>query len=301
MFMLSIVVCSKNKTLSKDLVENIANTVGVSYEIITIDNSENKYSIFSAYNLGFTKSKYKYICFVHEDVYFHSLNWGKKVTAHLQDPHTGIIGLAGGDLVSRVPAAWSGFLSQSKNIIQSDRTGKKPTKINHLPENYNQSQRPVILLDGVFLCMRRELFEIIHFDEKMNGFHGYDFDISIQSIVKGFANYVIYDMELEHYSRGKTDAVYYRNLISVYKKWGSFLPLFLKDITQEQLTEIQKIEENNLFRLIKKMARKGFKYKEIKNEAHYYSNIIDSKKGINLLELRIFFIRLFNSPKYLFK
>ena len=299
--MLAIVVCSKNKTLSKDLVDNIINTVGVEYEIITIDNSENKYSIFSAYNLGITKSKYKYICFVHEDVYFHSQDWGEKVILHLQDPRTGIIGLAGGDLVSRVPASWSGFLSQSKNIIQSDRTGKKPTKISHLPEHFNQSQRPVILLDGVFLCMRRALMEIIRFDEKMNGFHGYDFDISIQSTVKGFANYVIYDIELEHYSRGKTDAVYYRNLISVFKKWENSLPLYLKDITQEQLTKIPKIEENNLFRLIKKMARKGFKFNEIKKEAGYYSNIIDSKKAVNLLEFRIFFIRLFNSPKYLFK
>ena len=299
--MLSIVVCSKNKTLSKDLVDNIINTVGVEYEIITIDNSENKYSIFSAYNLGFTKSKYKYICFVHEDVFFQSQNWGKKVIAHLQDPVTGIIGLAGGDLVSRVPAAWSGFLSQSKNIIQSDCTGKKPTKIIHLPENFIQSQRPVILLDGVFMCMRRELMEIIRFDEKINGFHGYDFDISIQSTVKGFVNYVIYDIELEHFSRGKTDAVYYRNLISVYKKWERFLPLFLKDITQKQLTEISKIEENNLFRLLKKLARKGFKSNEIKTEIHYYANIITSKKAVNCLELRIFFIRLFNSPKQLFK
>ena len=299
--MLSIVVCSKHKTLSKDLVDNIAKTVGVEYEIITIDNSENKYSIFSAYNFGFRKSKYKYICFVHEDVYFHSLNWGEKVIDHVQDPGTGIIGLAGGDLVSRVPAAWSGFLSQSKNIIQSDRTGKKPTKIIRLPENFNQSQRPVILLDGVFMCMRRELMEIIHFDEKINGFHGYDFDISIQSTVKGFVNYVIYDIELEHFSRGKTDAVYYRNLISVFKKWEQSLPLFLNDITQEQLTQISKIEENNLSRLIKKMVRKGFKSNEIKTEALYFADIINSKKAVKFLGLRIFFIRLFNSPKNLFK
>ena len=299
--MLSIVICSKNKTLSKELVDNIANTVGVNYEIIPIDNSGNTYSIFSAYNLGFNKSKFQYICFVHEDVYFHSENWGERVIEHLQDPETGIIGLAGGDLVSRVPAAWSGFLSQSKNIIQSDRTGKEPTKIVRKPENYNLTKRPVILLDGVFMCMKRELMEIIHFDEKMNGFHGYDFDISIQSTVRGFVNYVIYDIELEHFSRGKTDALYYRNLISVFKKWGNYLPLHLKDITEKQLQSISKIEENNLYRLIKKMVRKGFKSFEIKTEAHYFANIIASKKAVNFLELRIFFIRLFNSPKNLFK
>jgi len=299
--MLSIVVCSKNKTLSKDLVDNIINTVGVEYEIITIDNSENKYSIFTAYNFGFSKSKYKYICFVHEDVFFHSLNWGKKVIAHLQDPDTGIVGLAGGDLVSRVPAVWAGFFSTSMNIIQSDRTGKKPSKAFIQPEDFNHSQRPVILLDGVFLCMRRDLMEIIHFDEKMKGFHGYDLDISIQSTVKGFVNYVIYDIELEHFSRGKTCAVYYRNLITVFKKWEGSLPLFLKDITQKQFTEISKIEVNNLSRLTKKMVRKGFKSSEITTETLYFRNIIASEKEINFLKLQIFFIRLFNSPKFLFK
>ena len=299
--MLSIVICSKNKTLSKELVDNIANTVGVNYEIIPIDNSGNTYSIFSAYNLGFNKSKFQYICFVHEDVYFHSENWGERVIEHLQDPETGIIGLAGGDLVSRVPASWSGFLSQSKNIIQSDRTGKEPTKIVRKPENYNLTKRPVILLDGVFMCMKRELMEIIHFDEKMNGFHGYDFDISIQSTVRGFVNYVIYDIELEHFSRGKTDAVYYRNLISVFKKWENYLPLYLKDITVKQFNEISKIEENNLYRLIKKMVRKGFKSNEIKTEALYYGDIIGSKYAVRVLKLRIFLIRLFNCPNYLFK
>jgi len=299
--MLSIVICSKDKILSKELVDNIINTVGVDYEIIHIDNSENKYSIFSAYNLGFNKSKYPYICYVHEDVYFHSQNWGERVIAHLQVPQTGIIGLAGGDLVSRVPAAWSGFLSQSKNIIQSDRTGKEPTKIVRKPENFTQSERPVILLDGVFMCMKRELMENIHFDEKMKGFHGYDFDISIQSTVKGFVNYVIYDIELEHFSRGKTDAVYYRNLITVFKKWESYLPLYLKDITEKQLHEISIIEENNLYRLIKKMVRKGFKSYEIKSEALYYGGIIGSKNAVRVLELRILIIRLFNCPKYLFK
>ena len=142
--------------------------------------------------------------------------------------------------------------------------------------------------------------ESIQFDEKMTGFHGYDFDISIQSTVKGYVNYVIYDMDLEHFSRGKTDARYYRNLISVFKKWESYLPLHLKDISEKQLHEISKIEENNLYRLIKKMVRKGFKSNEIKTIAFYYGGIIGSKNAVRALELRIFLIRLFNCPNYLF-
>jgi len=298
--MLSIIICSKNKTLSKEFVDNINITIGVDYEIIHIDNSENTHSIFSAYNTGFAKSTSPYICFVHEDVFFHSMNWGDSVIAHLQDRKTGIIGLAGVDLVSRVPAAWSGFFSQSKNIIQSDSTGKKQTKIIRLPVDFDQLKRPVIMLDGVFMCMRRELMESMHFDENMKGFHGYDFDISIQSTVKGYVNYVIYDLNLEHFARGRTDGFYYRNLISVFRKWESYLPLFLKDISDNQKNEISKIEENNLFRLIKKMIRKGFTSSEIKTEAIHFSKIIGSKNVVGYLQIRIFLIRLFICPKYLF-
>jgi len=299
--MLSIVVCSKNKTLPNEFVDNIINTVGVDYEIISIDNSENQYSIFSAYNLGASKSKYPYICFVHEDVLFHSINWGDRVIAHLQDPKTGIIGLAGGDLVTRVPASWSGFLSQSKNIIQSDRTGKKSSVNIRLPENYQQSKRPVIILDGVFMCMRHELLEKIHFDEELKGFHGYDFDISIQSTVSGFVNYVIYDIELEHFSRGKTDIVYFKNLIAVFKKWENYLPLIDKNIPKEQHDEIPKIENRSLLRLLKKMVRKGFHTTEILTVITYYSNLIDKQSIIPFLRFRIFIIRLFNCPIYIFK
>jgi len=298
--MLSIIVCSRNKNLPKDFVDNILNTVGVVYEIISIDNSENQYSIFSAYNIGFAKSKYPYICFVHEDVFFHTTNWGEKVIAHLQNPNTGIIGLAGAGIVTRVPASWSSLLSLSENIIQSDRSGKKETEIFRLPLNYNKSVRSVILLDGVFMCMRRELMEKIHFDETLNGFHGYDFDISIQSTVKGYVNNVIYDIVLEHFSRGKTDKLYYKNLITVFKKWESFLPVSLNNSSEKMLSEITKNEDYNLQRLIKKMVRKGFKSCEIIEEVTYFADITDYRKSVRNLEVRIFLIRLFNCPKYLF-
>jgi len=299
--MLSIIVCSRNKTLSKELINNIINTIGVDYEIITIDNSENQHSISSAYNLGVTKSKYQYICFVHEDVYFHSSNWGNKVIAHLQNPNIGIIGLAGAGTVTRVPAAWSGLLSKSEFIIQSDRTGKKVTEIFHIPLNYNQSERSVVILDGVFMCMRRELMQKIHFDEKLNGFHGYDFDISMQSTINGYVNNVIYDIKIEHFSRGKTDKAYYRNLITVFKKWESYLPVFLNNSQEVMHSENSINEDYNLHRLIKKMIREGFKLNEIIEEAYYYADITGYKKVVVNLKIRIFLIRLFNCPKYLFK
>ena len=297
--MISIIICSRNAILSECIVKNIAETVGVEYEIISVDNSENKYSIFSAYNKGFALSKFPYLCFVHEDVLFHTQNWGEKVIENLKAPDSGIIGLAGGDLVTRVPASWSTLMS-CVNIIQSDRNSKKKTKHIKHPEDFKESKRSVILLDGVLLCMKRELFEKIHFDEQFIGFHGYDFDISIQSTLAGYTNYVSYDIKLEHFSRGKTDDVYYRNLISIFKKWEDFLPLIGKNIDEEQRCHIPEIEKKRLLKLLSKMTRKGFSTQEITAETSYFANIINDEEIIKNIKSRIFFIRLFNCPMYIF-
>jgi len=299
--MLSIIVCSKHKILSNEFTENINNTVGVNYEIIAIDNSKNQYSIFSAYNTGISRSKYPYLCFVHEDVLFYSKNWGVNIIAHLQDPETGIIGVAGGDLVTLVPASWANLISPSLNIIQTDLSGKKPTEYYLEPRNFNHSKRSSITLDGVFMCMRKELTEKIHFDENIKGYHGYDYDITIQSIVAGYVNYSIYDIKLEHSSKGKTDILYFRNLIYIFKKWESHLPLIGKNITDEEIQNIPKIEEKKLYQLTKKMVRKGFDVNEIISEITYYSNRIGLKRAAKFLKFRILLIRLFNCPKYLLK
>jgi glycosyltransferase involved in cell wall biosynthesis len=299
--MLSIIVCTRNKMLSNAFIDNIKDTVGIDFELISIDNSGNDYSIFSAYNAGFAKSKFPYVCFVHDDVLLHTQNWGEKVIAHLQSPGIGRIGLAGGDLVTRVPASWSTLISRSENIIKSDKTGRKKTVISHIPPDFNGIKRSVILLDGVFICMNRTLFNSIKFDEQFSGFHGYDFDISIQSTIAGFTNYVIFDINLEHFSVGKTDDIYYRNLIGVFKKWGEYLPLIGKNITQEETHKVGDFEKERLYQLTKKMIRKGFSTSEIIEQTKYYSNLTGFRKASKNMILRIYFIRLFSCPKYLFK
>jgi len=291
--MLSIIICSRNKNIPKELDDNISSTIGIDYEIIHIDNSENKYTIFSAYNLGITKSKYPYLC-------FHSTNWGKNVIAHLQNEKTGIIGVAGGDIVTNVPASWATLISPSQNIIQTDLKNHK-TVILLDPENYSLQKRSSITLDGIFLCMRKEITDKIHFDENLKGFHGYDYDISIQSTVAGYINYVIYDMKLEHFSKGKTDILYFRNLISIYKKWEKYLPLIGKNITENEHLELNIIEKRKLIQLTKKMVRKGFEKKEIITEITYYAKKIGYIKAAKNLKFRIFIIRLFNCPKYLLR
>lgn len=73
-------------------------TVGYTYELIVIDNSEYKYSIFEAYNLGIERSSGEYLCFIHDDILFHSQDWGKAVEGIFNDDvKIGLIGNFGND------------------------------------------------------------------------------------------------------------------------------------------------------------------------------------------------------------
>ena len=75
--LISIIVCARDKKIAPSLSKNINSTIGdVDYEIVWIDNSSKQYSIFEAYNLGEQRSSGEYLCFMHEDILFHSNNWG---------------------------------------------------------------------------------------------------------------------------------------------------------------------------------------------------------------------------------
>ncbi len=69
--MISLIICSRKSDISNSLKENIERTIGTDYELIVIDNSTNKYSIFSAYNEGVRRSKGDILCFMHEDILYH--------------------------------------------------------------------------------------------------------------------------------------------------------------------------------------------------------------------------------------
>lgn len=271
--MLSVIICSKYKVLPADLLQNITDTIGIEHEIIHIDNSSNAYSIFSAYNTGIGRSKYPHLCFLHEDVFFHSEGWGKNIVAHLHRPQVGFCGIAGRNFVPQVPAAWNNKL-QAINIIQSDKTGRSRTKTKLNPKNNRESILEVITLDGVILCVNKDLFKEISFDEQISSFHGYDIDICLQAYTKGYHNFVIYDILLEHFSKGNPDVNYYRALIKTFKKWENNLPASVHKISTKK---VKQINYRGLSKLTGKMVRRQMTNSEIKTEISYFADKLHLK------------------------
>lgn len=269
---ISLIFCSRNSKLPDSLIDNIEQTIGSSYELIVIDNSEGKYSITEAYQTGFERSKGTFLAFLHDDIAFHTINWGILLKEHLLVPGTGICGIGGRDCLVRVPSSWKVSLPYI-HLIQSDKSGES-TKIKHRPTGFTGKRIPVVMLDGVMLCMHRDMMTIFSFDTSLKGFHAYDFDSCIRSTAAGFQNYVMYNIDIEHFSKGSPDKTYYRSLIQVFKNHRKVLPLSVNALNPAQQN---KLEISGLNRLIRKMIVKGFNSDEIMKVYTEFNDLIRIK------------------------
>ncbi|SEF94605.1 Glycosyltransferase like family protein [Halpernia humi] len=214
--MLSIIISSYQKDFYENLVENINETIGEAflYEILPIWNPKLM-GICAAYNLGAKKSKFENLLFLHEDLIFKTKNWGEKLISHLTQKNTGIIGVAGSSYVPKAPFSWTVAEKYNVvNILQGNKEDANSILLNSTKSNRNK----VFAVDGVFLAVKKEVFNQCKFDEDLlKGFHGYDLDFSL-SVAKQFQNYVIDDILIEHFSKGNLDCEWLQANIKVRQK-----------------------------------------------------------------------------------
>ncbi|MDX8568404.1 glycosyltransferase [Elizabethkingia sp. HX XZB] len=219
--MISIVVSSYQEPLYQSFVNSVEKTIGVPYEIIKVENP-GIMGICKAYNLGASKAKYDIICFSHEDVLCYSENWGEKVISHFNNIEVGMLGVTGCMVQTDIPSPWwynSDFSTGAGRMLMKLENGKY---YDHIRNPFNDtSKTEVKVIDGLWFCIRKSLFEKISFDElTFPGFHLYDMDISMQvnQISKCI---VVYDILLEHVWQGKISNDYYEALLDYINKWQS--------------------------------------------------------------------------------
>jgi hypothetical protein len=235
--MISIIICSINPATLSELEKNIAETIGVPYEIIATDNRTSKQGICKVYNKAATKANFPYLCFIHEDIRFETNNWGYIIARHFKDKTVGLLGVAGGDSKSLVPSSWSiPILSNEINIIQHYKNRKAEAGlITKSGISDRKSLKEVVAVDGVFLCTRRKIFYQFQFDENcLHGFHGYDIDYSLQVGTK-YRVCVMHDLLLQHYSDGTPDQNWVDSAMRISKKWKHQLPVSVVKPTPGQL------------------------------------------------------------------
>jgi glycosyltransferase involved in cell wall biosynthesis len=255
--MISIIICSRNGPALQKVSKQIEDTVGVTYELIAIDNSNNKYGICDAYNIGAAQAKYGTLCFMHEDIRFHTDNWGKLVIQVLFDSCRGIIGVAGGTYQPKAPAGW-GDASQYVGINVIHTT---PTQTHHNYINHSETRLlEVAALDGLWLCCRKQVWQEFKFDSSaFPGFHFYDVDFCIRVSTK-YRNYLIYDVLIEHFSHGTFDKVWLQNAIQFYRKRVSYLPVNPGGLSESE----QKLMDLLVMQgFIERIIRAGLRKKDI--------------------------------------
>lgn len=239
--MISIIICSVNDAALEKVTENITHTIGVAFEIIVTENSTARLGICEAYNKGAAKAKYDIFCFMHEDIFFETIGWGRKVIAHLRSPQVGLIGLAGGGVKSWVPSSWASLIFCSEiNYIQHFKEPVHPEKIFRTASPENDSMiKNVVCIDGFWMCTKRDVFAKYKFDSKtFTGFHGYDIDFSLQV----FARYevaVVFDILVHHFSEGSFDKTWIMNAMLVSDKWKKKLPMSVKKLPRQTLLRQQ--------------------------------------------------------------
>lgn len=231
--MISIIICSRKKSIPTQLVQNINRTIGIKSELIIIDNSENIYSIFEAYNKGILESKGDYLCFIHDDVIFHTENWGTIINKVFEsDSKIGLIGVAGSRVKSKMPSAWWECCQEDLqiNIIQHfpDRNEE------HWQKGSIENVVNVAIIDGVFMVARKT--NGIYFSKKLKGFHNYDMNLSFEYLKRGFKIVVTNDILIEHYSLGTLNKSWYISTLNLHKIYNKMLPL---NLSNSDLKEIE--------------------------------------------------------------
>ncbi|MDF2447531.1 MAG: hypothetical protein K0R26_35 [Bacteroidota bacterium] len=246
--MISIVICHRNEDYLNAITQNISKTIGIEYELIVINNQKKEYSIFEAYNLGVERSKFNIICFSHEDLLFHTEDWGQKVVSHFRDEKVGMIGVIGGNVFPKSPSPWWSSQILNDHLISNIQHWQKGVSKNNYQEIISQNGTETVtkqynnptgknvvdavIVDGLWFCIRKELFNSkkIRFDDVLfKSFHCYDTDISLQ-VKQHLKVCVVYDILVEHFQQGTINQSWFESVILLNRKWRDKLPLFEKKI-----------------------------------------------------------------------
>lgn len=154
--MLSIIICSVSPERLEQVTRNIHDTIGVDYEIIAIDNREKQWSIARAYNEGASRAHYPFLFFVHEDVKFHSVGWGKCIEKKLKEPDCGVIGFAGSKVKLKCYSGW-GDVYKWDVIFYYQSVGTE-TQFRVASVTMEHPFKEVLVLDGFAMFVRKDVW-----------------------------------------------------------------------------------------------------------------------------------------------
>lgn len=221
--MISLIIATRNAELLNQLTANIEKSIGVEYEVIAISGNNPGKGICHIYNEGATRAKFPFLCFMHEDILFHTDNWGKNLIKHLQHKEIALVGILGCLIKTKSPSGVYIPVQKLNRINQLQRT-KENSIVHYFHNPYHESHSEVKLLDGLFLATTKQNHIKYNFDEDLlTAFHGYDVDYSLGQSLNGKV-VVVYDILIEHFSFGGNTVSWIEAQLKITNKWLQKLP-----------------------------------------------------------------------------
>ena len=240
--MISVIVCSISPENLDRTKSNIDATIGVEHELIAYDNAVSKWPIAKVYNYCADKAKYDFLLFVHEDVIFHTQDWGKIISAKLAEPDCGVIGFAGARIKTKAYSGWNPTtgdfeISNYGYVDPRSRAQRFCRRGQFMEDGYGQ----VITVDGLAMFVRKSVWEKYPFDERMlTGFHCYDVDFSLE-LARHYRNYVCGVIRLVHLSNGNFGREWLQSTVYMHdNKWNAFLPMSIVDMSAQELHNVER-------------------------------------------------------------
>lgn len=256
--LISFLVVSVNPENLNRLRYSLQKTVESIYELLVFDNAANQ-SLAYCYNQLFKQAKADLICCIHDDICFIERGWDNTLVKCFEaNADIGILGIAGGAYKSRVfSPAWFNYRNDGHriNIIQPNEQG---VLVSWVENPYKKMLSEVVVVDGVFMCCRKTVWEQYKFDESvLQGFHFYDMDFCLGVRSIGYKNYVSHEILLEHYSSGTNNLDWYRHGKRVHEKWKHALPQFVGQMTNGEIKRVEYRTLEYVFNLQLKLRSLG--------------------------------------------
>jgi hypothetical protein len=237
--MISVIICSINPERCDKLLKNISETIGIEYETIVFDNRNEQWGLCRVYNHCAGKAVFPFLCFIHEDIYIDTINWGKKIIEFIYEtPGCGVIGFAGGTQARKNFRSWWGEAGDETRMNVFDGYNGKDysnIRLNYIYYRYSnpnaEKHSHVLCIDGLFQFVKKTIWEEIKYDESLfSGFHFYDNDFSF-AVSEKYNNYVLFDFNIFHDSPGRANSEYIKNMFIFQNKWKNKLPKSIINVT----------------------------------------------------------------------
>lgn len=267
----TIIICSRDSENLNRSTSIIRKTIGIDFEILSSLHS-SKLGLSQTYNQLAIEAKYDNLIFMHDDLVFHTMNWGDLVLKLLMDTNIGLVGLMGTCYKSSYASIWTACDSMLyRNAYDTDTN------------DYSD----VVVVDGCFLAMRKNTFFSHQFDAKLSGFHGYDIDLSL-NILKSLKVVVANKISFEHMSNGVRNADWFEDISYVHDKWKLILPATAGPITdysrkfsdylslKDKFDSIRRFQKNNcmLFAIYFKMLFKYYSFNKLRHSKLLVKSIL---------------------------